>query len=170
MNIRFAKYAAECGTNINLKCKDCPKKETGECDFPWLYYEAGSAKFVDFLGIISPVAMKISIKNNRMIVVGDNEGFCEFTLSSKPTPHITVSHIAVMPEARGKGYAKAMLDYLCQLNPGVDIIATCKEHWDSNKFWSSVAELEYKKQSRTGTDLCTYRYKNIYKSCKKQLW
>lgn len=121
-------------------------------DFDWIYKFHG--KNSDLLGPCMPAALRESIRHNEVIITDDNLGFCEFHVTKK-AGHVTVYHIAVKPESRGKGIAKEFLKFI-QETYNRPIKAVCISDSPSEAFWSRVANKIDEKVSRKGTKLSVY--------------
>lgn len=139
----------------NNKCENCPFNKE-KCDFNKIYKIANEKDNSELIGVLNPIELKQYFYQQQIICTEDLNSFCCFHINIRKRK-LTIYHICVQHNFRGKGYSKLLIDFLYNKYK-MPIQAVCIADSSSNSFWSHISTKIGEKKSRTGKQLNIYQY------------
>ncbi len=79
-------------------------------------------------------ALSESADRGELLLVAG--GLCRFHLRRDGV--VTIRELLVLPECRGRGVGRALIESVTQRHPGATIRARCPASYASNGFWSRM--------------------------------
>ena len=148
-------------TKAANKCKQCEYQEV--CDYPWVMalWDRNSK----LLSPNMPGFVKDMLKNEQLISCTGEADFCVFTVP-KNKDYVTINDICVGESLRGKGTAKAIINFLMEKYDR-DALTKCIKDSSAEAFWKHNAVKLYEHPSTKST-VCVYRIKNENKKLYKE--